>query len=337
MSTGTFILIPFLLVCTLPVCAPAGEAKQLLICRHALVDKGICKSGQVLAHTFELCNTGAAALNIVSVDGGCACARLAINTRQLLPGETALLTVEIATLAQPPGEHRWPVRVRYCRTNAEDDPQAHGSCELVLMARIVQEIRIEPTRLAISTTGAGTYHFTITDGRTRPMTIHKGMSASPFVAVQVERVQASQHRIVLRLAEQMPPGEHDATVSLWTDDADYRELRLPVQVVRRSANSVAVSPEELVLPVGGTQPPSQMVQLRSLRDRPVRIAAVQSDHAAVRWKYPQEAGHISAVRVSLDTQVAPPAGQALLRIRLAEPVEETLLLPVRWGVAPPPP
>jgi hypothetical protein len=302
---------------------------QLLVCRRPIADKGTCKAGSPITHTFELHNISADPVRITAIEGGCACARLACTSQEIPPGQTTQVRVEINTWTQPAGTHRWPIRLRYRRS----DPHPLATeqhYELIVCAHIVQEIQIAPTRLIISTCRAATEQFTLTDTRPRPLNIHKATSLSPYVQVQTQRLTPSQYQVRVHLADGCPAGEHDATVSLWTDDPEYREIRLPVLVVRRAPQQVTVFPEELIFEPVADRPSSQMIQLRSRQHQPVRIAEVDSDHPALRWKYPEQASRSSAVRISLEPAVAGPSGQALLRIRLAEPVVETILVPVRW-------
>jgi hypothetical protein len=242
-----------------------------------------------------------------------------------------LLTVEIATLTQPEGVQRWPIRLRYQYPSSAKKAHEHV-LELAIQAQIVREIDIQPSRLVISTRGATKHTITITDHRPKTLTIRKISSASPFVNITVQSLQQTQYQVTLDVPAQLPEGEHDATLSVWTDDAEYNEIRIPVRILRQSSKQVVITPEEVIFQLPSGQAPSQIVQIRSLTAEPVRIVDAVSDHPAVQVKFPQESSRISALRVSLSPSVATAPGTALIRLELSEPRAETVWLPVRWTI-----
>jgi len=311
--------------------APADEKqeKNVLVCFQPTVHKGRCKAGVVLSHTFELRNTGRKAVTILRVENTCGCIRLDLSSRELRAGDQALLTVEIATLNQPEGIQRWPIRLhyQYPSSSSMSEPQV---LELVVQAQIVREIDIQPSRLIISTHGATRSTITITDRRPKPLTISKIWSPSPFVSITVQKPHPGQFQLTLETQAQIPEGEHDASVSVGTDDAEYREIRIPVLIVRQRSKPLVITPEEVIFHLQPGQVSSQIVQIRSLSTDPVRIVEASCDHPAVQVKFPQEASRVSAIRISLSSTAATTPGTALIRLQLLEPRAETILVPIRW-------
>ena len=58
---------------------------------------GKVKEGQVYEHTFRFTNTGASTLNIKDVKSSCGCAVASVSSKELKPGESATLKVELDT------------------------------------------------------------------------------------------------------------------------------------------------------------------------------------------------------------------------------------------------
>ncbi|MDW8243182.1 MAG: DUF1573 domain-containing protein [Thermogemmata sp.] len=320
-----FFTFPLVVTTTVGMADEAGS----LHCVQPVADKGDCKAGSLLTHIFELRNSGASPVLITRVESSCGCSRLLVSQREVPPGTTALLSLELATLTQPEGLQRWPVRVYY-RDKAEDTKEK--TLELLVCARIVREIEVQPTRLIISASGATAHTITIRDQRSRPLTIRRVTSVSPFVTTRVESTTPGHYRITVGIAEQTPEGEHDGSISLWTDDPAYTELRIPVFIWRRPARNVHLVPEEVTFHRVPGLLSSQIVQLRLHGDGAIHIAEAQSDHPAIEVKYPEGKHRISAVRISIPAGAELPAtGAALIRLRLTEPQCETVVIPVRWA------
>jgi hypothetical protein len=300
-----------------------------LVCSQPIVDKGRCKAGVVLSHTFELKNVSQELLVIRRVDSACGCIKLAVGSQELRGGEKTVLTVEISTLTQPDGPQRWSIRLYYQPLSEAKAAQEH-MLELAIQAHIVREVDIQPSRLVISTRGATKHTITITDRRPKTFTIRQISSVSPFVTVTIQKHAQSRYEIMLQVHDHLPDGEHDGSVSIWTDDAEYREIRIPVLILRQPNKQVAWTPDEVIFHLQPGQPSSQLVQIRSLTTEPVRLVSAVSDHPAVQVKFPQESSRITAVRISLSPASVSTSGTALVRLQLSEPRPETLSIPVRW-------
>ncbi len=305
------------------------QDRDNLICTQPIVNKGKCKAGVVLSHTFELTNVGQESLVIRRVDSACGCIKLAVGARELRRGEKTVLSVEIATLTQPEGPQRWPIRVYY-QSPSDDKAGQEYSLDLMIQAHIIREIDIQPSRLVISTRGPTKHTITIMDHRPKTLMIRQISSASPFVTASIQNHSQSRYEINLQVHDHLPEGEHDGSLSIWTDDPEYREIRIPVLILRQPNKQVAWTPDEVIFHLQPSQVSSQLVQIRSLTTEPVRIASAVSDHPAVQVKFPQESSRITTVRISISPATLSNSGTALLRLQLSEPRAETLLLPIRW-------
>src|SRR3954468_18271023 len=99
-----------------------------------VIDAGEVRTGPPLVRTFPLANAGPDPLTITDVKSSCGCMAPKLATRILAPGERGELTVEVNTLSQPVGPHRWAFRLAYtCGDWA-------GERTVELTAKLTQEV-----------------------------------------------------------------------------------------------------------------------------------------------------------------------------------------------------
>ncbi len=127
------------------------------------------------------------------------------------------------------------------------------------------------------------------------------------------------------MTETCPPGVAADLLRIATSDARYPELRVPITLHRRSAARVAALPARVIL----TPDASVLVQIRGRESEPIRIEAIESSHRAVATRWAPGPGSFATIRVSLDrSQWDNAAGTGELRVRLASPPGESLVVPV---------
>jgi hypothetical protein len=309
-----------------------------LHCPAPVAAKGEVKGGPPLAHTFDLSHRGpAGTLTITKVEAGCGCLRRGLSAGTLRPGEAARLTVEVNTLTQPDGPNRWQVVVGYT-LDVPGDPAATRTGELLLAltATLSREVAVTPPQVAFSTAGAAAQVLVVTDRRAAPLRVVRAAGSSPHLAAEVKpRADAAAGKpatqeVVLRLAADAPAGHRDETVVLLTDDPAYPELRVPVRVLKRPAGGVTASPDEVAVRFGaGPDEVSTLVQLRAADGKPVGVAGAESDHPAVGVRWSAGVGPVAAVRVTVKPTGQPGAGR--VRVRLAEPPGQEVVVPVSWA------
>jgi hypothetical protein len=129
-----------------------------------------------------------------------------------------------------------------------------------------------------------------------------------------------------------PPGQADETLVLLTTDPTCPELRVPIRVTKRTPGAVVVTPDAAVVRFArGRAEASTLVQLRRPGGGELRVGRVESDHPAVRAKWPTVAGPVATVRVVVDREKAGGRdGRAEVRVLLADPAGESVVLPVTW-------
>lgn len=292
-------------------------AAPTVSCEMPVVDLGTVRSGPPAVATFRLVNSGTAPVKIAGVEAGCGCVRRDVSKSVLAPGEAGTVTLTINTLTQPEGPNSW-------RASAVTDA---GPVELLVKANLVREIAVSPPAVGFSTATGATQTLTVTDRRAKPLTVTKTSCTSPHLSASIsppattgDRVQ----KIELVLAPDSPPGEHEETVSLFTDDPTCPELRVPVKIAKRVAGTVTAAPAavDLTFAAGQTEL-SSLIQLRA-GGNPVRIAEATCDHPGVKLKWAEASGRVGTLRVTVV-----PGAKGTVRVKFAEPPGAELTIPVR--------
>lgn len=311
-------------------------APAALHCPAPVAAKGDVKGGPSLTHTFELTHRGpAGTVTITKVEAGCGCLRRTLTAGVLQPGETAKLTLEVNTLTQPDGPNRWQVAVSYTLDQPGTPPATQtGEVLLVVTANLSRDVIVQPPQVAFSTTGEANQTITITDRRGKPLTVLKVATTSPHLTAELGQPSAAAggtrtQAIALKLAADAPPGHRDETLVLLTDDPAYPEFRVPVRVLKRAAGAVTAAPAEVAVRIGpGQQEVSALVQLRAADGKPVRIEAAESDFPGVTVKHSTNTGPVATVRITVGSATGP--GSCRVRVRLAEPAGQEVVVPVSW-------
>jgi len=304
-----------------------------LHCPAAVAAKGDVKGGPPLAHTFELTHRGAGTLTITKVEAGCGCLRQSLTTGVLQPGETAKLTLEVNTLTQPDGPNRWQVAVVY-KIEAPGVPAQAGELLLQVNATLSREVSVNPPQLGFSTTGEASQVVNVTDARKKPLKVVKAVSSSKHLVVEIGPMdlnKATNTPVTVKLSADAPVGHRDETVTLLTDDPEYPELRIPVRVLKRAAGAVTAAPESVAVRfASGQTEVSTLVQLRAADGKPVGVAGAECDLPGVTVKWSPESGAVAVVRVTVTESAAAQAGTCKVRVKLAEPAGQEVVIPVAW-------
>jgi hypothetical protein len=306
-------------------------------------DRGEVRTGPQLVQVFALTHRGdAGTLTVTSVEAGCGCLKQTLSREVLRPGETAQLTLTVNTLTQPPGPNVWRAVVRYRVIDPGDGPapppvRPDSELELKVSARLIQEVSVTPPMLAVSTTAATTQTVTVIDRRTSPLTVRAATTGSPHLTATVRPAAGTSPRtqaVDVTVTDDYPPGQSDETLVLLTTDPTCPELRVPIRVTKRKPGAVSVTPDAVEVRFArGQAEASALVQFRRPGGGVLRVERVESDHPAVRAKWPTTAGPVATVRVVVDREKAGGrGGRAEVRVLLADTTGEAVVLPVAWAV-----
>jgi hypothetical protein len=307
----------------------ASAARAGLECPEPMAQAGAVRSGTPLTHTFRLVNRGPHTIEITDVRPSCGCLAPRLEVRRLEPSAEAALHVAVNTLTQAAGAHTWPVRILY-----QEDGRP-GELAVVLGARIVSEIAVEPPALTLTTEGALGHEVVLTDRRPRPLTITsvqltnahlRAGAGEPFTDGAGRRACA----VRVEVPADCPEGRHDDVLRILTDDPTYPELDVPVTVVKRSPRSVRALPEAVEMSAPPGQPlPSRIVLLSSGDGQAVVVDRVETDDPAIECRWAPGPGPRATLKVRVDrTRVADNGLRGVVRVHLLQPSPQTVAVPV---------
>jgi hypothetical protein len=302
---------------------------------RAVVKVGTVRAGVPLAHDFPFRNDGPESIEITQTRASCGCLTPRLGQRVYRPGERGVLRLEVNTLGEPAGPHAWTVQVR-CQSGEKVQ-----EIPLRLTARLITEISVRPAALTVDTGGAAGHEITLTDLRPKPLDITGLDSTSPHLTARLRgkpqdtpgrRVQ----RIRIEVAEDFPEGRHREAVTLFTNDPLYRDLHIPVTVVKRSCQRLAALPERVTLAAAPGKPlPSQLVRLRDARGQVVEVGRIIADHPAVRCHWAKGPGPMATLKISVDhKRLSNGRLQSAVHVHISKPVRETVTIPVVVGGIP---
>ncbi len=309
----------------------ASAARADLHCDQPTAQVGEVRTGAGLSHRFALVNNGGETLEILDVQASCGCMTPRVDRRVFAPGGRGVLILEINTLTQPAGPQSWRVTIHY-REGQEEKELA-----LQLAATVVTEVTVTPPTLVLYTTSAISHELTLTDRRIQPMNVTAVQPSSPQLRTRLGDWQKNdegfaQRTIALEVLPEFPEGRHEEVIQIFTADPEYRELRIPVTIVKKLRQSVCATPDSLTISTPAEEPiPSRIVQLRSADDLDVQVERVECDAPAVTCTTAAGPGRRATVKIEIDrTKVTGDELRANVRVTLRQPAGQTITVPVTW-------
>jgi uncharacterized protein DUF1573 len=293
------------------------------------IDVGEARSGVRLGRDFRFVNDGSEEVELIEAQPSCGCLTPRLEQRLYRPGEQGTLTVEINTLGQPAGQRSWRVRLRYRKGGVLQETA------LEIAARVVTEVTVQPAALTVLAQGALAEEIVLTDLREQPLTLYEVRTTARFLkatAGEPTRDGLGHHvtRIKLEVGDDCPEGRHEEVLTFYTNDLTYRELAVPVTVVRRGRQQVSAVPEEItVRALAGEPVPSQLVRVRAAGDGAVVVHGVTADDPSITCRWASGPENCVTLKVQIDRTRLPAGGlRSAVHIQMASPVRETLTLPV---------
>ena len=246
-----------------------------------------------------------------------------------LPGQTGTVALEVHTLTQSSGDHTWQVQVTYRNGTGEHTAQ------LQVAGRVVTEVTVQPSSLTLFTESVAAHEITLTDLRERPLTVTSVVTTSPHLKATIKPAgqDASGHRtfqIGLTATADFTPGRHEELIVVGTDDPGYRELKVPVTVVKRPKGSISSAPSAVnLVATPGQAVPSRVVLLKAQGDEAVVIDRVEADDDAIRCTFVSGPGNMATLKVTVDRSKIGPGGlHSAVHVSVSKPNREVLALPV---------
>jgi hypothetical protein len=296
-------------------------------------DAGIVRTGTSLRQRFEFVNRGTNAVEILDLRASCGCLTPRLEKRVFVPGEKGTLLLEVNTLTQPAGKHSWNVQVQYRDRDRVQQTQA------LLTAQLLTEVSVQPAALVIYTDAAVSHELLLSDVRPKPLTVTEVHgSASGLTPSVTEQGRTAGGPLVCRIrlavAADFPEGRHEAAIRIYTDDPAYRDLKVPVTIVKRLRQRLAATPSVVRLAAPAGQPiPSCIVLIRDNDNEGVVVDKIVADDPAISCQWAQGPNRMATLRVRIDRQQVPAGGlQSAVHVHVRKPAPDVLTIPVNCSV-----
>jgi hypothetical protein len=138
------------------------------------------------------------------------------------------------------------------------------------------------------------------------------------------------YQIRLEVSGDYPDGRHEESIHIFSDDPAYRELKVPVIIIKRSRQRVSATPGEVALAAGPGQPiPSRIVLLRDNDNQGVVVENVTTDDPAVTCTWAQGPNAMATLRVRVDRKLLRGDSlQSAVHVYVSKPQPDVLTIPV---------
>jgi hypothetical protein len=293
------------------------------------VNLGEVRGGTPLVHDFHFTNAGPDIVEISDVHASCGCLKPQLEPRTFKPAEEGTLRVEANSLSQSAGPHVWTIRVNYRSGNTFYEMQ------LMMSARIITEVTIQPASLTVFADHAVGQDLMLTDLRQQPLSIKEMRATSPKLTPRLtEEFRDGFGRLVrkisLEVAADFPEGRHEEVLDIFTDDATYKDLKVPVTIVKRARQRISATPSSVSLLVpAGQAAPARIVQIRDNESGAVLIDKVTTTDDAILCQWARGPNNLATLRISVDRSlIHDESWRGSLQVHILKPVEETLTIPV---------
>lgn len=297
------------------------------------VDVGEIRAGAPLSHQFPFTNRGTEEVEITGIHSSCGCLTPRMSGQRFAAGEQGHVRVEINTLSPNPGPHTWQVTLSY-RVGNEDIEIA-----LQVKARLIREIVVEPAAVTMYVNGPMQTEIRMTDLRPQPLTVEAVETSAPGLQARLAGEETdSSGRLVrkIQLHVDVSDGGHEETLSLYTNDPFYREIKVPVSIVKRSRQRISASPGRVEWTAGvGSSLPAKMVLLSDRDNQEINVQAVTSDSPAVSCQWAKGPGAMTTVKIKVDPNLIDEKSfQTVVQVQVVKPVSQTVLIPVSVSLPP---
>ncbi len=294
-----------------------------------VADAGEIRSGPIVTHAFPFVNEGPEPVRILELRTTCGCLVPRLDKREYGPGESGVLVLEVNTLSEPAGPHAWRVQVGYQRGSQPSE------LSLQLNARLITEVTVQPAAMTVFADRAIAHEVLVTDLRPKPLAVTGVRTSSPQLTARLGEAGSDTlghwtRPIHVELAEDYPDGRHQEVLVIATDDPGYREMKVPVTIVKRARQSVSAAPAEVTLSAAAGQPlPSRIVLIRAANEQPVAVERIAADDPAISCQWAAGPNHMATVKISVDrNQLRDGQLQSAVHVQVTQPVRETLTIPV---------
>src|ERR1043165_7563520 len=295
---------------------PALASAQLRF-GQPTVDLGELRAGPVYQHRFDFVNDSMQPIEIIDIRLGCGCLQPVLDKRTIQPAEKGTLLFHIRKLGQPSGARTWQAHVQY-RVAGKLQETA-----LTLGASLRTEIAIEPSIIAMSVEKALTQEITFTDHRALPARIVNVQASSPAIQVTSKELGNGVTKLTLQVTgAALTASRQEEELNIYTDDANYRHLQVPISLARVTRPAVSATPDRIEISGKG----SQLVRLRAKDDQQVRIEKAEADQPGIKCTWAAGPGNDATLRI-MDAAETDGTKTGVVRVVLSEPAGATVTIP----------
>jgi uncharacterized protein DUF1573 len=307
---------------------PAAARAELRF-ERPVADAGEVRGGKPLTHRFAFVNAGGDTVELLEVKPGCGCLKPRVTHMRIPPGQAGAIEVDVNTLGHLDGAHTWQMQLTY----------RSGTCvqelTLSLKAHIVNDVAVRPAALTLFTTGVVSQEVVLADRRSQPLRVTEVRASSPHLNAHVgEPYRDDKGRLVCKIkvepAADCPEGRFEDAISIYTSDPEYRDLTVPVTIVKQSRQRLSALPREVNLTAAPGQPlPARIVQLRDPQDQPILIESVTADDPAVTCRWAPGPGNAATLRIQVDrARLHGDRLQSAVHVHTRTPQGESITIPV---------
>ncbi|HVW02638.1 MAG TPA: DUF1573 domain-containing protein [Planctomycetaceae bacterium] len=195
---------------------------------------------------FGFVNAGFHDVHISELVPSCGCLQPRMQKRDYKPGESGEFLLRVATANQESGPKEYRVKVKY----TDPEPREREVVFKVILPK--DQVFVRPRALMIyqNNSAPTAQELVVTDLRASPFKLESIRSTSDFVKVELlpeETARTGDPRHMkarVTVQGQIPPGKHQAIVSLITNDPSYPEIRVPVMVMGPKVGAIAEKTRE---------------------------------------------------------------------------------------------
>jgi hypothetical protein len=230
--------------------AAAPQRPALAFMQH-LVDLGrVTPSEEVFAH-FDFTNRSDRMVTIRKLEPSCGCLQPDMKKWVYYPGESGHFLLRVQTANQEAGAKEYEVAVKY------EDPQPQETKVVFRVHLPDNQVFIRPRSLIVTNLGASTptvKDIEIIDRRPEPLSIAKVdctrsniVELSP-VTTEIDELGHTRFRFQVTIPADLPEGHVEAMLRVYTQDPNYRVLRVPLRVHTEKPRDLIAKPRTIVDP-----------------------------------------------------------------------------------------
>jgi hypothetical protein len=182
---------------------------------------------------------------------------------------------------------------------------------------------------------AAGHEIVLTDIRPKPLWIRSVEVSSAKLRPEVTQEQRDDNgkwvrKIRLQVAGDYPEGRHDEMVHIYTDDPTYAELKVPVTMIKRAAQDLTATPNQVTLTAPPGRPfPARIVLLRAHDDQAVIVDHIMTDDPAIDCRWAPGPNTLATLKIRVDrTRLQGSKLQSAVHIHISKPRPEVVTIPV---------